>query len=293
MSEDGALVASRREATPKDDYLATVEAVVALVERLEGGLGERALVGIGTPGAWLDGPGVMHNCNSTWLNGKPLLSDLQSRLGERVRMANDADCLALSEAVDGAGAGAQIVFGVILGTGVGGGVVVDGRLLGGPNGIAGEWGHTPLPYFRTDRVADPTLAALEGRLASRQCYCGRDNCVETFLSGPGLARTFEELGNPATTALALAAADDETAGVTLRLYSVMLARSLAQIINVIDPDVIVIGGGVSNINRLYRWVVEAWTPYVFSQEVRTRLEAARFGDASGVRGAAWLWPARL
>jgi predicted NBD/HSP70 family sugar kinase len=293
MNEDGVVVASRRESTPKNDYIATVQAVVALVENLERDLKERAYVGIGTPGAWLAESCAMQNCNSTWLNGKPLLSDLQAGLGERVRMANDADCLALSEALDGAGAGARIVFGVILGTGVGGGVVVDCRLLGGPNGIAGEWGHTPLPYFRVDSQLEPTLAALEARLTSRPCYCGRENCVETFLSGPGLARTHEELWNETATALELGARQDGTAAKTHELYSVMLARSLGQIINVIDPDVIVLGGGVSNIAGLYEQVPRIWTHYVFSGRVSTRLAQARFGDASGVRGAAWLWPARL
>jgi fructokinase len=229
----------------------------------------------------------MKNCNSTWLNRKPLLGDLVERLGDRVRIANDADCFALSESVDGAAAGARTSFGVILGTGVGGGFVVHGRLIQGPNGISGEWGHTPLPYLRCD------VDELERRLDDRPCYCGRVNCVETFLSGPGLARTHSALWGEVREPRDIAAATDPNGKHTLELYCRQLARSLAQIVNVIDPDVIVLGGGVSEILALYQRVPELWGPYVFSDTVSTRLLPAVHGATSGVRGAAWLWPAGL
>lgn len=227
----------------------------------------------------------MKNCNSTWLNGRPLLSDLTRRLGDRVRVANDADCFALSESVDGAASGARTSFGVILGTGVGGGIVANGRLVQGPNGITGEWGHTPLPYLRSD------VDELEHRLEDRRCYCGRMNCVETFLSGPALAATHGALWGEARAPREIATAADSNSKRTLELYCRQLARSLAQIVNVIDPDVVVLGGGVSEIDAIYRRVPELWRGYVFSDTVNTRLLPATHGASSGVRGAAWLWPA--
>jgi fructokinase len=277
LGSTGTVAERRRIATPKR-YSATVEAVAAVVAELdpEGA----APVGIGTPGAWVESSRTMKNCNSTWLNGEPLLDDLNAALGGRVRIANDANCFALSEAQDGAGRGAGVVFGVILGTGVGGGVVVDGKLLPGANGIAGEWGHTPLPYFQSD-PASPS----EARLAHRPCYCGRVDCIETFLSGPGLAGIHKELtGRDAGTA---AIAPDAP---TLHLYTTMLARALAQIVNILDPDVIVLGGGVSNIARLTVDLPAKLPRYGFAYEGRTRIVRAAHGDASGVRGAARLWP---
>jgi fructokinase len=285
LDDDGTVEARERVATPKFDYEATVETVARLVEALDRVAGRRCSVGAGTPGAVEPSTGLMKNCNSTWLNGKPLLADLERRLGDRVRVANDADCFALSESVDGAAAGTHTSFGVILGTGVGGGIVAHGRIIQGPNGIAGEWGHTPLPYFHAD------VDQLERRLDPRPCYCGRTNCIETFLSGPGVARTHASLWGESREPRDIATAADSNGRSTLELYCRQLARSLAQIINVLDPDVIVLGGGVSEIDALYERVPELWRGYVFSDTVNTRLRRARHGAASGVRGAAWLWPA--
>lgn len=317
MTPEGEVLQVERVSTPRDDYPETLSAVENLVVRLEKFATELAenetdpvsevtsapRIGIGTPGTWQPDKGVMKNCNSVWLNGQPLLQDLVRRLGDRVRIANDADCFALSEALSGAGFGAASVFGVILGTGVGGGFVVAGRLLSGPNGLAGEWGHTPLPaphgIRRDEDVAlirrehvNEELVELESRLGSRQCYCGRLNCVETFLSGPGLARTFYELWNRRLTPQEIFAGgggDDAQSFVTVELYCHMLARSLAQIINIIDPAVIVLGGGLSNVGLLYSKVTELLPRFVFSDECVTRLLAPKWGDSSGVRGAAWLW----
>ncbi len=215
------------------------------------------------------------------LNGKPLDLDLEQALGRPVRMANDANCFALSESVDGAGAGAGTVFGVILGTGVGGGVVVDGRLLVGPNAIAGEWGHNPLPWPRA------------GELPGQPCYCGMQGCIETFLSGPGMEGEFaRETGRSVSTyrLAELAAAGDAEARAAVDRFVDRVARALASVINMLDPDVVVLGGGMSNFEALYQDVPELWGAYVFSDRVDTRLERNHFGDASGVRGAAWLWP---
>ena len=273
----GSVAWRKRIATPRD-YHGTVEAVTTLVAEIDALTDELAPVGIGTPGAWVAARRSMKNCNSTWLNGRPLFDDLDIALPGRVRIANDADCFALSEALDGAGKGAPVVFGVILGTGVGGGIVVDGRLLDGPNAIAGEWGHTPLPYLRAD-------TALENALGDRRCYCGRVNCVETFLSGPGLAKTHHEL-----TGEARDAADIDADSPTLDLYTTMLARALAQIVNVLDPHVVVLGGGVSNVPGLVDAVTAKLPRYGFSHEGRTSIVVAAHGDASGVLGAGRLWP---
>ncbi len=324
MNPDGEVLKVERVATPRDDYTETLCAVEALVGRLESAAAESISaaaeligeaesakpevaglprIGIGTPGAWLPEKGVMKNCNSVWLNGRALFPDLVKRLGARVRIANDADCFALSEARDGAGRGAATVFGVILGTGVGGGFVVDGRLLSGPNGLTGEWGHTPLPapngIRRDEDVAlcggervNEELVALESRLASRQCYCGRLNCIETFLSGPGLTRTFQALWNRRLAPENIFSADgpdDLQSLVTVELYCHMLARSLAQVINILDPAVIVLGGGLSNAHLLYPKVRELLPHCVFSDECVTPVLVPRWGDSSGVRGAAWLW----
>jgi len=270
-----------RVAAPRGDYAATLQAIAALVARIESDLGIRdATVGIGTPGAVSPATGRMKNCNSTWLNDRPLREDLRALLGRELRLANDADCLALSEASDGAGAGARCVFGVILGTGTGGGICVDGRLLSGPNAIAGEWGH--------NLFAGPR----NGLSAGRNCYCGRQDCVETWLSGPGLERTYRELGGREADAARVARraeVGDAGAKGALDLYVEQLAFALSQVINLLDPDVIVLGGGVSNIDRLYHDVPRCWGRYVFSDTVSTRLVPARHGDSSGVRGAARLF----
>jgi len=290
MDDSGAVVARKRIPTPRFDYEATRAALIGLIEGWDRHAGRSLPVGIGTPGAWEPDDRSMKNCNSTWLNGRPLLTDLVEFLGERVRMANDADCFALSEAVDGAARGADPVFGVILGTGVGGGIVVGGRLLQGLNRIAGEWGHTPLPYLRGDSLATPRLNALEAKLGDRDCYCGRRNCIETYLSGPGLAAIHRELWQADVSPVDLASRRDDCSQQSLELYALMLGRSLAQVINLIDPAVVVLGGGLSRIEALYHSVPDLWKRYVFSNRVATRLLRAQHGDASGVRGAAWLWP---
>ena len=280
LESSGSVISRERLATPRN-YEGTVSIIADLVARIDAASGERAPVGIGTPGAWVESTRTMKNCNSTWLNGKPLLDDLNAALNQRVRIANDANCFALSETLVGAGRGAHVVFGVILGTGVGGGIVVDGQLLDGANAVAGEWGHTPLPYLRSD----PATMRIEAGLADRPCYCGRLNCVETFLSGPGLAKTHRELTGDVASADEIGS-DTES----VDLYATMLARSLAQIVNVVDPDVIVLGGGLSNIDGLAERVEQRMGRYGFSHEGATQVRTAEHGDASGVLGACWLWP---
>jgi fructokinase len=281
LEAGGALVLRRRVATPAGDYAATIAAVVDLVRGIEAEAGRRGSVGVATPGALSPASGLMKNANSTCLIGRPFDRDLAAALGRPVRLANDANCFALSEASDGAAAGARTVFGVILGTGVGGGIVVDGQVLTGPNAIAGEWGHNPLPR--------PAPAELPGP----PCYCGRHGCIETFLSGPGLAadhRRATGLDIAAEAIVAAAAAADPAAEATLRRYEERLARALAGIVNILDPDVIVLGGGLSQIPILYETVPALWLEHIFSDAVATRLVPPRHGDSSGVRGAAWLWP---
>ncbi len=251
----------KRIPAPRGDYAATLTAIRILLEGLEG------TVGIGIPGALSRATGLVKNANSTWLIGKPLKEDLEKALGREVRIANDANCFALSEAVDGAGKGAEVVFGVIIGTGVGGGIVVREQVLTGPNAIAGEWGHNPLPL---PRESDLPLPA---------CYCGRKGCIEAYLSGPALARD-------AKVATAEAALGEEIA---MKRYEERLARALAAVVNTLDPDVIVLGGGMSNVARLYDSVPRLWGRYVFSDRVDTRIVPPAHGDSSGVRGAAWLW----
>ncbi|MDA8128225.1 MAG: ROK family protein [Betaproteobacteria bacterium] len=304
----GGEILRRRVPTPRDDYPATVAAVAALVHAAEHELGQGGSVGIGTPGAVSPASGLMKNCNSTWLNGRPLKEDLERALGREIRLANDADCFALSEATDGAAAGAGCVFGVILGTGVGGGVVARGQLLKGVNAIAGEWGHSPLPYFqfaaapsdRADTGQHPaTGEAILHPWPSRReldaapaCYCGKKGCIETWLSGPALAADHVRYGGedlPAHEIVQLANAGYGPCSATLARYEERLARALAGVINLIDPDVIVLGGGLSNIGRLYDSVPRLWPRYVFSDRVDTRLVPPKHGDSSGVRGAAWLW----
>ncbi|MBT5780678.1 MAG: ROK family protein [Rhodospirillaceae bacterium] len=281
LGDDGATLSRRRVATPRGDYEATLAAISDLVRTIEDELDMRASVGVATPGAISPESGLIKNSNSHWLIAKPLIEDLEARLERPVRIANDADCFALSEAVDGAGAGAYSVFGVILGTGVGGGVVVDGRLLQGPNAIAGEWGHNPLPWPSDDERPGPP------------CYCGLEGCIETFLSGPALARDHAAMAGGdmrGEEIVVAAAAGDAACGETLARFERRLAKALASVINLIDPEIIVLGGGLSNIARLYTNLPGLWGEYVFSNHVRTRLAAARHGDSSGVRGAAWLWP---
>ena len=276
LADDGAELLRRRIAAPQGDYRATLAALAGLVDAAERELGRRGSVGVGIPGAESQFTGLVKNANSTWLIGRPLRRDLETALAREVRLANDANCFALSEAADGAGAGAAVVFGVILGTGVGGGIVVHGRVLAGANGIAGEWGHNRLPG---DEAVWPP------------CYCGRAGCVETFLSGPGLQRDHAAATGTVRTAvdIAAAAAADAACAATLARYEARLARALATVINLLDPDVIVLGGGLSNMGCLYDNVPKLWGEFVFSDHVATRLLQNRHGDSSGVRGAAWLW----
>jgi fructokinase len=280
LDGDGREILRRRVATPQGDYRATVGTVAGLVEAVEGELHERGSVGVGMPGAESRVTGLIKNANSTCLIGQPLKRDLQTLLQREVRLANDANCFALSEAVDGAAAGADVVFGVILGTGCGAGVVVRGQVLTGANAIAGEWGHNPLPWPGDHERPGPP------------CYCGKRGCLETWLSGPGLAGDFLAATGKGLTAAAIAAgaqAGDSTCLATLERYEDRLARGLAQVINVLDPDVIVLGGGLSNISRLYENVPRLWGGHVFSDHVATRLLPPVHGDSGGVRGAAWLW----
>lgn len=277
LADGGSELLRRRVATPQGDYMATVMAIAALVEAAESELGKRGSVGVGIPGAESLATGLIKNANSTCLIGKPLKRDLQALLQREVRLMNDANCFALSEAVDGAAAGAELVFGIILGTGVGGGIVAHGQVLAGRNAIAGEWGHNRLPG---DEPVWPP------------CYCGRAGCVETFLSGPGLrADHLRAAGDDLAPEdiVTRAAAGDAACEATLRRYEERLARGLANVINILDPDAIVLGGGLSNLDRLYANVPALWRQYVFSDSVDTRLLKNRHGDSSGVRGAAWLW----
>jgi fructokinase len=274
-------VLRRRVATPRGDYAATLTAVRNLVDAIEREVGTTCTVGIGIPGAISAVTGLVKNANSTWLIGHPLDRDLERALGRPLRVSNDANCFALSEATDGAAQGAAIVFGVILGTGTGGGVVVNGRVIEGRHRIAGEWGHNPLPWPQNGEHPGPP------------CYCGRTGCIETFLSGPGLTETYVAIAGrraDAAEIAAMAESGDANADEALTIYESRLARALASIINVLDPDVIVLGGGVSNIVRLYGRVPPMLKPFVFSDSADTPIVAARHGDSSGVRGAAWLWP---
>ncbi|PKN55199.1 MAG: fructokinase [Deltaproteobacteria bacterium HGW-Deltaproteobacteria-14] len=282
LRHGGEIALRRRIETPRDDYAAIVAAIAGLVRAVEVELGAAGSVGIGTPGAISPATGRMKNANTTCLNGRPLDKDLEGAIGRTIRVANDADCLALSEAADGAGRGVRSVFGVILGTGVGGGLVIDRQLVVGPNAVTGEWGHNPLPW--------PTAWERPGA----SCYCGRRGCVETFLCGGALtadflARTGHAL--PAERVVALAEAGHPDADATLDLWLERLAKALASVINVLDPHIFVLGGGLSNIDRVYTEVPARWDRYAFSDTVLTRLAPARHGDSSGVLGAARLWDA--
>ncbi len=278
----GATLLRHRVPTPAGDYAGILKAVAGLVVFTESKTGQSGTVGIATPGAISPATGLLKNSNSTALNGKPLDRDLEACLGRQIRMENDANCLALSEAADGAAANAHVVFGVILGTGVGGGVVIDRQIHVGRNKIAGEWGHNPLPWARADELPGP------------HCYCGKRGCIETFLSGSGLARDYLARSGRQKTVVAVAeaaAAGDPLAKQCLDLYQDRLARSLASIINVLDPDVIVLGGGLSNLACLYPGLPALLNSYTFSADAGTPIVQAMHGDSSGVRGAAWLWPA--
>jgi len=298
----------RRVPTPQNDYAATVAAIATLVHDAETGLKQNGTVGIGTPGAISPATGRIKNANSTCLIGQPLKEDLERVLDRPIRLTNDANCLALSEATDGAAAGASVVFGVILGTGVGGGIVVNGQVLDGANAIAGEWGHSPLPYFQfahtqADRTSTGQHPATGEALihpwpsprefdAAPACYCGKKGCIETWLSGRALAADHVRYGGealPAHEIAQLAQAGYGPCNATLMRYEERLARALASVINLLDPDVIVLGGGVSNISRLYDTVPRLWARYVFSDRIDTKLVPPKYGDSSGVRGAARLW----
>ena len=271
----------RRITAPRGDYGETLRAVTGLVAVIESELTTVATIGVGIPGTISPATGLVKNSNSTWLNGTPLAHDLPKLLERPVRFANDANCFALSEATDGAAAGASSVFGVIVGTGTGGGIAIDGRVVVGTNAIAGEWGHNSLPWPRP------------GESPGNGCYCGRSGCIETFLSGPGLSRDYEAAsGNKATPEeiVAAAARGELNATLCLERYEDRFARALASVINVVDPDVIVLGGGLSNVDRLYSTIPSRLGAFVFSDVVVTRVVRAMHGDSSGVRGAAWLWP---
>jgi fructokinase len=278
-------LARMRVDTPRADYEATLDAIVALIVNLQKTAGVAATIGIGIPGT-IETTGLVKNANSTWLIGRPLQYDLEARVGGRIRIANDANCFAMSEATDGAATGADVVFGVIVGTGTGAGIVVRGQVLTGANGIAGEWGHNALPW--------PD----DGERPGPACYCGKRGCIETFLSGPGMTADHERGTGRRELPPGIASVaerGDRAAITTLERYERRMARALASVINVLDPDVIVLGGGMSNIERLYDNVPRLWSQWVFAAtgsapDVRTRLVRARHGDASGVRGAAWLWP---
>lgn len=281
LAADGRELARRRIPAPRGSYAQSIQAIADLVTALESETRERGTVGVGIPGAISPATGLIKNANSTWLIGQPLARDLSRVLDRPVRLANDANCFALSEATDGAGAGASVVFGVIIGTGTGGGVVIDGRVVAGANAIAGEWGHNPLPAPDDSERSGPA------------CYCGRSGCIETWLSGPALSRDYAASGGDPLSAAEIAArasAGEARATAALDRYEQRFARAIATIINVLDPDVVVLGGGLSNIARLYENVPALWSPLVFSDRVDTRLIRAAHGDSSGVRGAAWLWP---
>lgn len=281
LGADGVTHAYERIDTPSGDYLATLYAIFGLLQTLEARTCTVDSIGIGTPGALSPATGLLRNSNSTCLNQKPLQSDLENLLGKKVLMANDADCFTLSEAKDGAAAAARSVFGIILGTGVGGGLVINGELIQGINAIAGEWGHNPLPWMNPSEYP------------GESCYCGKNGCIETFLSGPGMSRHFYlETGLQIEAKDLVALADDEAqAGQYLDVYTDRLSRALASVINILDPEVIVLGGGLSNIDALYEKVPACWGQYVFSDRVETRLLKNLHGDDSGVRGAALLVPA--
>lgn len=280
LSVAGEELFRRRVATPENNYEHLLSSVTELVSSVEINVGPSFSLGVGAPGSVSQLTGAMKNCNSTCINGRYLQRDLEQCLKRTVAIANDANCFALSESIDGAARGESIVFGVILGTGVGGGLVINGHLVVGPNAIGSEWGHNLLPGLGTEFDAE-----------TRLCYCGRLNCIETYLSGPGLAKTYQKYSHKSLSATYIvreAATGKADALQSIELYQRQLAYGLSQIVNILDPDVIVLGGGISNIQSLYRVVPQLWTKHIFSDTVKTRLAAAKYGDSSGVRGAAWL-----
>ena len=280
LSDAGKELFRHRISTPQGDYQGTLRSIADLINKIEVVVDEKGSIGICTPGAFSPATGLMRNSNSVCMNGKPVFTDLQQLLQREIRIANDANCFTLSEAIDGVAKDAAVVFGVIIGTGTGGGVVVDKKVLIGPNAIAGEWGHNPLPWPQDYELPGP------------ECYCGKHGCIETWLSGPGIVRDHELHNNAFIDAEMLdnmARFGDEDAYETLQRYEDRMARSLAHVINILDPDVIVLGGGMGNIKRLYKNVPDIWGDYVFSDAVNTKLLAPLHGDSSGVRGAAWLW----
>ncbi|EBX9703952.1 fructokinase [Salmonella enterica subsp. enterica serovar Weltevreden] len=270
--------------TPREDYQQTIETIATLVDMAEQATGQTGSVGIGIPGSLSPYTGVVKNANSTWLNGQPFDSDVSRRLKREVRLANDANCLAVSEAVDGAAAGAQTVFAVIIGTGCGAGVALNGRAHIGGNGTAGEWGHNPLPWMDDDELC---------YREEIPCYCGKQGCIETFISGTGFAMDYQRLSGKALKGdeiIRLVDAQDAVAELALSRYELRLAKALSHVVNILDPDVIVLGGGMSNVERLYKTVSSLMKSFVFGGECETPVRKARHGDSSGVRGAAWLWP---
>ncbi|EHR2877841.1 fructokinase [Salmonella enterica] len=270
--------------TPREDYQQTIETIATLVDMAEQATGQTGSVGIGIPGSLSPYTGVVKNANSTWLNGQPFDSDVSRRLKREVRLANDANCLAVSEAVDGAAAGAQTVFAVIIGTGCGAGVALNGRAHIGGNGTAGEWGHNPLPWMDDDELR---------YREEIPCYCGKQGCIETFISGTGFATDYQRLSGKALKGyeiIRLVDAQDAVAELALSRYELRLAKALSHVVNILDPDVIVLGGGMSNVERLYKTVPSLMKSFVFGGECETPVRKARHGDSSGVRGAAWLWP---
>ncbi|WP_428945383.1 fructokinase [Pantoea sp. FN060301] len=284
LSEQGETLFRHRVATPRDDYPQTIEAIAGLVALAEEKTGEQGSVGLGIPGTLSPFTRRVKNANSTWLNGQPLDQDLHKRLGREVRIANDANCLAVSEAVDGAAAGCQTVFAVIIGTGCGAGVALNGQAHAGGNGNAGEWGHNPLPWMDEDeqRYRDEV-----------PCYCGKSGCIETFVSGTGFATDYARLSGTELTGaeiIRLVDRQDPVAELAMSRYELRLAKSLAHVINIYDPEAIVMGGGMSNVDRLYQTVPQLIKGWVFGGECETPIRKAVHGDSSGVRGAAWLWP---
>ena len=280
LDESGKELLRKRIATPHNDYRATVEGIRDLVIAVETELAQECTVGIGTPGALSPATGLLRNCNSTCLNNRPFKQDIEQSLNREIRMTNDANCFALSEATDGAGAGEKIVFGVIVGTGCGAGIIFDCQVVDGPNAIGGEWGHNPLPWPQG------------GELESTKCWCGKNGCIETFLSGTGFAADYlRVVGDELSAEQIVNAASEGSAYAeqVLTRYEHRMAKSLAHVINILDPNVIVLGGGMSNVQRLYQNVPKLWQQYVFSDTVLTKLVPPRHGDSSGVRGAAWLW----
>jgi len=304
LDNKGGELIRHRVSTPVGDYSGTLNSIVTLVNYIESSINEMASIGVGTPGALSPASGLLRNSNSVCMNGQPVKQDLEKLLGREIRMSNDANCFALSEAMDGAAKNVAVVFGVIIGTGTGGGIVVNGRVLNGPNAIAGEWGHNPLPWPKIVTEAGPEIDPENGsdfrdKLKWKSdewpgplCYCGKRGCIETFLSGPGLSHDYLAATGEQLTAIeivALADADNDQAELCLQRYENRMARALAHIINILDPDVIVLGGGMSNVQRLYKNVPKILPAFVFSDVLNTRLIAPMYGDSSGVRGAAWLW----